>query len=79
MEALLTRDYWLFWMAVLALALFFPVRKLIWVLYVRRALRRGTVDEAERQRLLRRAGATAALVCFVFSYLYTDQLFRPGP
>jgi hypothetical protein len=79
MEALFTRDYWLFWMAVLALALFFPVRKLIWVLYVRRAQRRGAVDEAEKQRLLRRAGVTAAMICFVFSYFYTDQLFQPGP
>jgi len=79
MEALFTRDYWLLWMAVLALALFLPVRKLIWVLYVRRAQRGGKVDEAERRRLLRRAGVTAALICLLFSYLYTHQLFQAGP
>jgi len=79
MEALFTRDYWLLWMAVLALALFLPVRKLIWVLYVRRAQRGGEVDEAERRRLLHRAGVTAALICLLFSYLYTHQLFQAGP
>lgn len=79
MEALFTRDYWLLWMVILAVALFFPVRKLIWVLYVRRAERGGEVGEAERQRLLRRAGVTAALICFLFSYLYTNQLFQAGP
>jgi len=79
MEALFTRDYWLLWMVILAVALFFPVRKLIWVLYVRRAERGGEVGEAERQRLLRRAGITAALICFLFSYLYTNQLFQAGP
>lgn len=79
MEALFTRDYWLLWMVILAVALFFPARKLIWVLYVRRAERGGEVGEAERQRLLRRAGVTAALICFLFSYFYTNQLFQAGP
>jgi len=79
MEALFTREYWLLWMALLAIALFFPVRKLIWVLYVRRAKRGGEVDEAEMHRLRRRAGFTAALICLLFSFIYTHQLFQAGP
>ena len=79
MEALFTKDYMLLWMAALALALFFPVRQLIWVLFVRRASKEGEVDEAERQRLKRRAGFTSALLCFVFAFLYTHQLFQDAP
>jgi hypothetical protein len=79
MEALFTRDFFLLWMAVLALALFFPARQLIWVLYVRRAERQGATDEAERRRLRRRAGVTAALICFVFAFFYTDYLFGDRP
>ncbi len=74
MEALFTKDYMLLWALVLALALFLPVRRLIWVIYVRRAARQGEPDEAERARLRRRAGWTAALLCFVFSYLYSAYL-----
>jgi len=79
METLFTRDYWLLWMIVLAAALFFPVRKLIWVRSVRRAQRKGEVNDTEKQRLLRRAGVSAALICFLFSYLYTNQLFQAAP
>jgi hypothetical protein len=44
---------------------------------VRRAQSRGNdVDEAEQLRLKRRAGATSALLCFVFSILYTFNLFK---
>lgn len=79
MEALFTKDYMLFWMAALALALYYPVRHLIWVLFVRRAGKAGAVDETERQRLKRRAGFTSALLCFVFAFLYTQQLFQDAP
>jgi hypothetical protein len=63
-----------FWTAVLAAALFFPVRQLIWVVSVRRQERkRGQqADEAERTLLKRRAGLTAALLCFIFSILYVQ-------
>lgn len=71
-------DYQFLWAVVLALALFLPVRRLIWVLMVRRAERRTDTDDAERERLLRRAGVTSALLCFVFSALYTATLFE-GP
>jgi hypothetical protein len=75
MEALFTRDYAFVWMIALTLALFWPVRRLIWVLYLRRAAREGEPDEAMAARLKRRATVTAALLCFVFSALYTNHLF----
>jgi uncharacterized paraquat-inducible protein A len=79
MAQLFTQDYWPLWMVVLALALFLPVRRLIWVLYVRRAQRNHQVDAAEQAHLRKRATATAALVCFVFSYFYTRHLFKDRP
>ena len=63
------------WTLVLALALFFPVRQLIWALSVRRAEKReGPTDEARRRSLKRRAAVTAALLSFVFAYFYTATL-----
>lgn len=85
MEALFSKDYMLLWLVALALALFYPVRQLIWVLYVRRAARRNEAageaapDEAERGRLKARAGFTALLLCFIFAFFYTDYLFRDAP
>lgn len=67
------------WAFALALALFFPVRQLIWVIYVRRATRQGEVDEEQRARLKRRAGYTSGLLCFVFAFVYTMHLFRDAP
>ncbi|MDH3472959.1 MAG: hypothetical protein OEM59_04635 [Rhodospirillales bacterium] len=75
MEALFTKDYMLLWAALLGVALFFPVRQLIWVLYMRRALRKGEPDEAEGRRLRQRATATAVMLCFIFALLYTSYLF----
>lgn len=79
MEALFTRTYMPLWALVLALALFLPVRQLIWVIYVRRAMRRGEVDEDERRRLKKRAGVTSALLSFVFAYFYVSHLFQGAP
>ena len=79
MEALFTRDYMLLWALVLGVALFYPVRQLIWVLYMRRAHRSGEPDQAEGLRLKRRATATAVLLCLVFSLLYTGHLFGDRP
>ena len=79
MEALFTRDYMLLWAAALGVALFFPVRRLIWVLYMRRAHRQGTPDEAEGLRLKKRATVTAVLLCVVVALLYTYQLFGTRP
>ena len=79
MEALFTEAFMPLWALALALALFFPVRQLIWVIYVRRASRQGEVEEEERARLKRRAGFTSALLSFVFAYLYTSHLFQDVP
>lgn len=79
MEALFTRDYMLLWALLLGAALFYPVRQLIWVLYMRRANRQGEPDEAEGLRLKKRATATAVLICFVFAVLYTSHLFGGRP
>lgn len=79
MDALFTKNFMPLWAVVLALALFLPVRQLIWVIYVRRAMRQGEVDEQERTRLRRRAGVTSALLSLVFAYLYTSHLLGRGP
>lgn len=78
MAALFSPETWPFWAAALAIALFFPTRQLIWVLYVRRAQKAAEVDDAERARLRRRASVTAALICAIFSALYVSHLFA-GP
>jgi hypothetical protein len=62
---------------VLAALLFFPVRQLIWVLSVRRAEGRdGQHDETRRLRFKRRATATAILLCFAFSVLFTNSVMK---
>ena len=78
MAELFTAKYQYLWTLALALALFFPVRRLIWVLMVRRAERLlgSETGAAERNRLKLRAGVTSALLCFVFSALYVGQLFQ---
>lgn len=75
MAELFTEKYAVLWAVALAAALFFPVRRLIWVLSVRRAERDGRHDEERRQMLRRRAGVTAALLSLVFAYFYTRILF----
>lgn len=76
MEALFDRTFQPLWALILALALFLPVRRLIWVLYMRRAQKRQEDLEAVRTRLQRRATVTAGLLSLVFSYMYTAYLFR---
>ena len=78
MEALFSYEYRYLWVVVLAAALLFPVRQMIWVLTVRRAISKGgeeNVDAAERNRLKRRAGVTSALLCILFSAVYVNVLF----
>lgn len=79
MANLFTAEYQYVWAAVLALALFLPVRRLIWILMIRRAERSQKTTETERSRLRLRAGATAMLLSFVFSFLYTATLFETAP
>ena len=76
MADLFTQQNWPLWTAALALALFFPVHRLIWVIYVRRAQHKGGGDEADRTRLRKRARVTAVLICLVFAYIYVNYLFR---
>ena len=78
MAEFFTADYKWVWAFILMAALFFPVRKLIWVLSVRRSEGKSgeTTDDAERSRLLRRAGITSALMCFLFSLAYVSQIFK---
>ena len=79
MAAIFSADYQFLWASVLALGLFLPVRKLIWVLYVRRAKSRAEIGDVEQARLRKRAGVTAALLCAVFSYFYTAHLLGGQP
>ena len=65
------------WIILLSTALFFPVRKLIWVLYVRKKLKtQQSISEEEKKNLKKRAAFTAILLCIVFSYIYVKQVFN---
>ena len=65
------------WIILLSTVLFFPVRQLIWVLYVRKKQKtQGSVSEEEKSVLKKRATFTALLLCIVFSYLYVKQVFN---
>ena len=65
------------WVIVLTMALFFPVRQMIWVLYVRKKQKsQKTVSDDERTQLKKRATFTSILLCVVFSYLYVIQVFN---
>ena len=65
------------WILVLSTVLFFPVRQLIWVLYVRKKQKsQKTVSDDEKKGLKKRATFTSVLLCIVFSYLYVSQVFN---
>ena len=65
------------WVIVLSTVLFFPVRQLIWVLYVRKKQKsQKTVSEDEKINLKKRATFTSVLLCVVFSYIYVIQVFN---
>ena len=65
------------WIIVLSAALFFPVRQMIWVLYVRKKQKsQKTVSDDEKKILKKRATFTSVLLCIVFSYLYVNQVFN---
>ena len=66
-----------FWIILLSTVLFFPIRKLIWVLYVRKKQKtQQSVSEEEKIGLKKRATFTAILLCVVFSYIYVKQVFN---
>ena len=65
------------WTILLTVVLFFPVRKLIWVLYVRKKQKsQQSVSDNEKKRLKKRANFTSILLCIVFSYIYVIQVFN---
>ena len=65
------------WVVILTTALFFPVRQLIWVLYVRKKQKmQKEVSDEEKKNLKKRATFTAILLCIVFSYIYVKQVFN---
>ncbi len=65
------------WVVVLTTALFFPVRQLIWVLYVRKKQKsEKVVSDEEKKVLKKRSNFTSLLLCVVFSYLYVIQVFN---
>ena len=65
------------WIILLSTVLFFPVRKLIWVLYVRKKQKaQGSVTEEEKKSLKKRSTFTSILLCIVFSYIYVNQVFN---
>jgi len=65
------------WVVLLSAALFFPVRQLIWVLYVRKKQKsQQIVSEEEKKSLKKRATFTSILLCVVFSYIYVIQVFN---
>ncbi len=65
------------WVVALSSALFFPVRQMIWVLYVRKKQKsQKEVSDDEKRFLKKRATFTSILLCIVFSYLYVTQVFN---
>ncbi len=81
MEGMLSPDYRWLWSAALAVALFFPIRQLIWVLAVRKEQRRaGQVpDEKMKKYLKGRAAVTSGLLCLVFAAAYGGVMFGGNP
>jgi hypothetical protein len=73
--------YFALWWVLLALALFFPVSRVIWVMSVRRLQKklRRELEETELQGQRNRARVLATLLCLGFSFLYNIQtLGLPG-
>jgi len=65
------------WIVVLSTALFFPVRQLIWVLYVRKKQKsQKIVSDEEKKNLKKRATFTSVFLSIVFSYIYVSQVFN---
>jgi hypothetical protein len=66
-----------FWVIILSVTLFFPIRKLIWVLYVRKKQKtQKSVSEDEKKTLKQRATLTSVLLSIIFSYIYVNQVFN---
>ena len=65
------------WILILGVALFFPVRQLIWILYVRRKQKKQKlVSKEEINTLKKKATFTSIFLSLVFSYIYVNQVFN---
>jgi hypothetical protein len=65
------------WILILGVALFFPVRQLIWVLYVRRKQKKKKLVSKEEINILKKkATFTSIFLSLVFSYIYVNQVLN---
>ena len=65
------------WVTLLSVVLFFPVRQLIWVLYVRKKQKmQQLVSEEEKIILKKKATLPSVVLCIFFSYLYVNKIFN---
>jgi len=65
------------WTILLSISLFYPIRKLIWILYIRRKQKKQqNVSEDEKKFLKKRATFTSIFLSIVFSYVYVSQVFN---
>ena len=65
------------WTLILGMALFFPIRHLIWILYVRRKQKKQKlVSKEEINNLKKKATFTSIFLSLVFSYVYVNQVFN---
>ena len=65
------------WTLVLGVALFLPVRQLIWVLHVRKKQKKQKlVSEEEINILKKKATFTSIFLSLVFSYIYVNQVLN---
>jgi len=64
----------------LALVLYYPVTRLVWVMRVRRFERKngGKSTEEDRQRQLRQARFISILIVLLFAFIYTRTLIVPS-
>ena len=65
-----------FWTVILFIALYFPLKKILHNLYLRKHFKEnGEPDEIVKKKLINRARLTSVLLSFVFSYLYVQNVF----
>ena len=65
------------WVLVLSSALFFPIRQLVWVLYVRRKQKKQKLVSTEEINILKKkATFTSIFLSLVFSYIYVNQVLN---
>jgi len=65
------------WILILSIALFFPVRQLIWVLHIRKKQKTKVgVTEEDKKKLKKKSTFTSIFLCVVFSYIYVNQVFN---